>query len=364
MKKIQAFTLLLLLVLFGTHQSFAQDITFPMSYTSGSSLAQPPVDFTFYGNNYTLNNLLVTKNESNDWYTVYYFNLTYWWPKAKCTYAGCPGTGQVDIDQWLYAYDFGSNPVVFDYPWIIFDAPRSFFLSEVVYATFPIYDSNGIDVIREADIPTRNLNINRSPELGGGVVITHPNTFEYQCGTEGQEECEFDDLPYNSQVTLEESHNEGYAFSHWEINNQTMGDVDGTIVVPMNENKNVVTVFKKTFTCTNGSFQSTSGTGGWCVDYVNSETGVNLSGNASEWWQGAIDAGHATGSDPVISAIVVLDDSSLTYGHVGIVTDFNETTIWVQDSNWSYPYDFQIRNHTLSRSRSDISGYIYCTPQN
>jgi hypothetical protein len=87
------------------------------------------------------------------------------------------------------------------------------------------------------------LNVTRSPELGGGVIVTVPPGFpEYQCGTEGQEECDFE-VAYNAQVTLEESHSAGYAFSHWVINNQTMGDVDGTIVVPMSEDKNVVAVF-------------------------------------------------------------------------------------------------------------------------
>lgn len=207
------------------------------------------------------------------------------------------------------------------------------------------------------------LHVSRSPECGGGVTITLPNTFQYECGINNSNDCTLETVP-DDLATLEAQANSGYAFSHWEINNQTMIDTDGEINVVMSEDKEVVGVFKKTFTCTGGSFQNISGTGGWCVNYVNSETGINLSGNASEWWQTAINAGYATGSDPAISAIIVLDDSSLTYGHVGIITDFNETTIWVQDSNWSDPYDFQIRNHTLSRNRSDISGYIYCTPQN
>jgi len=103
------------------------------------------------------------------------------------------------------------------------------------------------DYILQTASTDKSLIINRSPELGGGVVITLPNTFEYQCGTEGQEECEFYDLPYNSQVTLEAQANTGYAFSHWEINNQTMADVDGTIVVPMSGDKEVVAVYKPVF---------------------------------------------------------------------------------------------------------------------
>lgn len=231
-----------------------------------------------------------------------------------------------------------------------------------VFIAFDSIFVTGYQELGDVINPSKNLIISRSPELSGGVS-DYPAGENILCGIDSYEVCEAS-FSLNTEVTLDASPNEGYAFSHWEINDLAMADVDGSIDVTMSEAKNVVAVFKKTFLCTNGSFQSTSGTGGWCVDYVNSETGVNLSGNASEWWQGAIDAGYATGSDPAISAIVVLDDSSLAYGHVGIVTDFNETTIWVQDSNWSDPYDFQIRNYTLSRSRSDISGYIYCAPQN
>jgi len=90
---------------------------------------------------------------------------------------------------------------------------------------------------------TTLLLVSNSPELGGGVTITPPLGFPYyHCGVNGGTTCELD-LDYNAQVTLEAQHNEGYAFSHWEINSQTMGDTDGTIVVPMSEDKNVVAVF-------------------------------------------------------------------------------------------------------------------------
>lgn len=90
---------------------------------------------------------------------------------------------------------------------------------------------------------TTLLLVSNSPELGGGVTITPPLGFPYyHCGVNGGTTCELD-LDYNAQVTLEAQHNEGYAFSHWEINSQTMGDTDGTIVVPMSEDKEVVAVF-------------------------------------------------------------------------------------------------------------------------
>lgn len=92
--------------------------------------------------------------------------------------------------------------------------------------------------------PMFNLNITRNPQLGGGVIITPPQSFPISyCGLEGKEECEFE-TSLNDQITLKAQANSGYAFSHWEINNQTMGDTDGTIVIAMSEDKEVEAVFK------------------------------------------------------------------------------------------------------------------------
>lgn len=91
--------------------------------------------------------------------------------------------------------------------------------------------------------PPVALSITRSPEVGGGVVVTVPPGFpEYQCGIDSYEVCDFD-VDYNAQVTLEAVENEGYAFSHWEINSQTMVDVDGEIIITMSEGKEVEAVF-------------------------------------------------------------------------------------------------------------------------
>lgn len=113
-------------------------------------------------------------------------------------------------------------------------------LSSVNVVDFENYSS----LVFAANIIPYQLDITRSPELGGGVLITIPPGFpEYQCGVNSYEDCEFTDLPYNSQVTLEAEANTGYAFSHWEINSQTMGDVDGTITTLMSEDKEVVAVY-------------------------------------------------------------------------------------------------------------------------
>lgn len=91
----------------------------------------------------------------------------------------------------------------------------------------------------------KQLTIALDPVLGGGVIITVPPGFpEYQCGINSEEECDFE-VDYNAQVTFEAQANSGYAFSHWEINSQTMGDTDGEITIAMSGDKEVVAVFKR-----------------------------------------------------------------------------------------------------------------------
>lgn len=204
----------------------------------------------------------------------------------------------------------------------------------------------------------QQLTVSLDPQAGGGVV-SYPVGDGIYCGVDGYSICQLLFDRY-SDVDLDAYPNDDWAFAYWD--DGITGFYDNPLTVTMDNAKTLTAKFFKTFRCATGSFYQTSGTGGWCTDYVESETGISLSGDAWQWWSGAINAGYATGSDPEISAIIVFDNSSLAYGHVGIVTDFDETTVWIQDSNWSDPYDFQIRNHTISRSRSDISGYIYCTP--
>ncbi|KKP67068.1 MAG: hypothetical protein UR66_C0023G0003 [Candidatus Moranbacteria bacterium GW2011_GWE1_35_17] len=89
--------------------------------------------------------------------------------------------------------------------------------------------------------PSMNLYITRSPELGGGVS-DYPAGENIYCGIDSYEICEAS-FPLNTVVTLDASHNEGYEFSHWEINDLAMADIDGSIDVTMDEAKNVVAVF-------------------------------------------------------------------------------------------------------------------------
>lgn len=87
------------------------------------------------------------------------------------------------------------------------------------------------------------LTIIRSPEMGGGVS-DYPAGENIYCGISGYNLCQAV-FPPDTQVTLDAYPNEGYVFSHWEINNQTMGDVDGEITIAMSEDKEVVAVFKR-----------------------------------------------------------------------------------------------------------------------
>jgi len=93
--------------------------------------------------------------------------------------------------------------------------------------------------------PSVSLSISRSPEVGGGVS-DYPAGENIYCGINGYNLCQAV-FSLDTQVTLDAYPNEGYAFSHWEINDLAMADVDGTIVVPMSENKNVVAVFVPEF---------------------------------------------------------------------------------------------------------------------
>ncbi|MGW8185223.1 MAG: peptidoglycan DD-metalloendopeptidase family protein [Candidatus Moraniibacteriota bacterium] len=115
------------------------------------------------------------------------------------------------------------------------------------YANFPysftgIYSSYGtIDINQLIVNSSINLKITRSPELGGGVS-DYPTGENILCGVDGHNECSAS-YPLNAEVTLDAYPNEGYEFSHWEINDLAMADVDGSIDVTMSENKNVVAVF-------------------------------------------------------------------------------------------------------------------------
>lgn len=167
-----------------------------------------------------------------------------------------------DSGSWFYSYGPSYNIVSQQYTWADWNiaGPTGYNLREDLVRVYGVdlkvnfsYNWDGQfglpalatgDYILQSPSTNKTLSITRNPELGGGVEITPPSGFPIQqCGISGEEECEIPDLPYNSQVTLEAQANPGYAFSHWEINNQTMEDTDGTIPIVMSEDKNVVAVY-------------------------------------------------------------------------------------------------------------------------
>jgi len=143
---------------------------------------------------------------------------------------------------------------------------------------------------------------------------------------------------------------------------------DNPWVVNMSADKSVTAKFFKTFRNAVGSFRkNVSDDGGECVDYVNYETDIQLSGYAYEWYRNAINAGYyVSSSTPVISSIIVFaTQGNMTYGHVGIVTAINGNNITIRDSNWCNPVTcHEVKEHTVDISNYTIAGYIYFTPPN
>lgn len=220
---------------------------------------------------------------------------------------------------------------------------------------------------------TYSLTVARSPEAGGGVASLPDGVNEdcndnstIRCG-----ECQYNycnvNFAYNSNVVLKAFPSDGYAFYQWSWNNGTNTATDNPHTFTMSGALGVTGVFKKTFRCAAGDFYQTSGTGGQCIAYVESETGIDFSvGEAWQWYQEATNQGYyVNSSTPAVSSIIVfnkVEGTALENGHVGIVTAINGNNITIQDSNWCANNCEQIQSHTVDVSNYDILGYIYCTP--
>ncbi len=74
-----------------------------------------------------------------------------------------------------------------------------------------------------------------------------------------------------------------------------------------------------------------------CVEYVRKVSGLNISGDAWEWWQNANGA-YQRGHVPKESAIMVFDHTaSMEHGHVAIVSKvMNPRLIAVNHANWAH----------------------------
>lgn len=72
-----------------------------------------------------------------------------------------------------------------------------------------------------------------------------------------------------------------------------------------------------------------------CVPYARQVSGVQLYGNAADWWDNA-DGRYAKGSDPVPGGVLVLRRTGrLPYGHVAVVrSQRSAREITVDQANW------------------------------
>lgn len=72
-----------------------------------------------------------------------------------------------------------------------------------------------------------------------------------------------------------------------------------------------------------------------CVPYARQVSGVQLTGNAAEWWDNA-DGRYAKGTDPVPGGVLVFRRSGrLPYGHVAVVrSQRSAREITVDQANW------------------------------
>ena len=237
------------------------------------------------------------------------------------------------------------------------------------HCTDQIYDGyNSSTILQGADI--YQIGVSRNIEAGGGVASLQDGV-DLGCGIAGNICCGISGYadvcqitpPASSEIHLKAFPNSGYAFYQWSWNNGANTATDNPHTFTMSGALGVTGVFKKTFTCTEGAFQKNiDDNGGWCTDYVKYETGIDISGDACDWYANAITAGYSVDSEPKTSAIIVLSDTVLEHGHVGIVVSYDATTITIRDSNWCDPYCYLVKQHTIDRSRSDILGFIYCTP--
>lgn len=105
--------------------------------------------------------------------------------------------------------------------------------------------------------------------------------------------------------------------------------------------------------------QPYSGMWGNCTWYVASYKNVNWRGNANQWLKNAAKAGHATGTNPSIGAIIQFEWRGYNpyYGHVGIVIDMTDTHVIVSDMN--YRRLWEVTTRKVPRNDRTIQWYIY-----
>jgi len=87
---------------------------------------------------------------------------------------------------------------------------------------------------------------------------------------------------------------------------------------------------------------------GQCIGWIRAVTGVNFSGNASEWVK------YVNSQVAEIDTIVVLNVSK--YGHIGLIIDKDDTSITVRSRNYQGLWVVSDDKFDLDDSR--ILGYI------
>lgn len=176
MKKILMSVMLAMVVVFsGALGAFAETLSFPINVQANPvNYPQPPQDYS--GD--TLNRILVIGTcESNSNPTIVYFNFGYDQTAAYCSSYGTGGCdynyGQIDYSYTgrVYAYQFSGDDF-FSWPYYSYSYyPNwgSTFLDCVVYANFPIYDKDGVTLMRAADLPPFHFPLSGS--IGSRTVL-------------------------------------------------------------------------------------------------------------------------------------------------------------------------------------------------
>ena len=74
----------------------------------------------------------------------------------------------------------------------------------------------------------------------------------------------------------------------------------------------------------------------WCVPYARSLSGINIRGNAKDWWGKARDI-YARGDDPVVGSVMSFRATrGMSRGHVAVVSDVvSDRHLIVNHANWN-----------------------------
>ena len=74
----------------------------------------------------------------------------------------------------------------------------------------------------------------------------------------------------------------------------------------------------------------------WCVPYARSLSGINIRGNAKDWWGKAREV-YARGAEPVVGSVMSFRATGgMRLGHVAVVSDVvSDRQVIVNHANWN-----------------------------